>query len=522
MAERLPFDPTRLPRQVTPPEPSRAGPTTLSVRQVNELVRGALVRYLPPTLHVLGEISNLSRPASGHVYFTLKDDYSELRCVMWRSTALHLKFAPEDGLAVIATGGVEVYAQRGFYQLVVRRLEPRGVGALEVAFRQLKERLAREGLFDPRRKRPLPRIPERIAVVTSPTGAAIRDILQTLARRYPPVEVLVFPVRVQGEGAAQEIAAAIGALNEHAAELGGIDVLIAGRGGGSLEDLWAFNEEIVARAIAASRIPVVSAVGHEVDVTISDLVADVRAPTPTAAAELTTPVLSELTEALGQDASRAARAARQQLELAVVRLNGLLAYDGLARPLARLRSRAQTLDELQHRLRLGLSERIRRTREEFHGLGLRLLRLGTGAYFTQAGRALEQRLHRFWQAVNSQARVRERRWTLALSRMEKASPMPRLAHWAEHLWQADTRVRTAARGTLAHRRSLLVLRMEAIAACDPQHVLRRGYSLTRDARTRELIRSIRQVRGRLRIITQVVDGQFRATTDDPRQPELFE
>ena len=522
MSERLPFDPARIPRPATPPETAFAGVTTLSVRQVNELVRGALTRYLPPTLHVLGEISNLSRPTSGHVYFTLKDDYSELRCVMWRGTAVRLKFRPEDGMAVIATGGIEVYAQRGAYQLVVRRLEPRGVGALEIAFRQLKERLAREGLFDPRRKKPLPRIPERIAVVTSPTGAAIRDILQTLARRYPPAEVLVFPVRVQGEGAAQEIAAAIRALNEHAAKLGGIDVLIAGRGGGSLEDLWAFNEEVVARAIAASRIPVVSAVGHEVDVTISDLVADVRAPTPTAAAELVAPTVGELAETLARDASRAIRAARQGLELAAARLHGTLAYDGLARPLARLRAHSQVIDELQHRLRLALSELVRRTRAAVNALALRLLRFGTGVYFAQAGRTLEQRSHRLWRAWNARLLANERGLTLVLRRVEKASPMLRLAFGDEHVRQSDARIHAALRSRLAQRRGWLALRMEAISACNPAQVLRRGYSITRDSRTRELIRSIRQVRGRLRIITQVADGQFRATTDDPKQPELFE
>jgi len=266
VAERLPFDPARI-RRPAPPRDA-GGPTLLSVRQVNELVRGAIAAHLPPTLHVLGEIGDLSRPASGHLYLTLKDPSSELRCVMWRSTAASLKFAPEAGMEVIATGSLEVYTPRGTYQLIVRKLEPRGVGALEVAFRQLKEKLEREGLFDPRRKKPLPRIPERIAVVTSPTGAAIRDILHTLARRFPALEIIVFPVRVQGEGAAEEIAAAIRLLNEHAAALGGLDLAIVGRGGGSLEDLWAFNEEVVARAIAASRIPIVSAVGHEVDVKI--------------------------------------------------------------------------------------------------------------------------------------------------------------------------------------------------------------------------------------------------------------
>ena len=315
---------------------------------------------------------------------------------MWRSSAMRLRFAPEAGMEVIATGGLEVYPQRGTYQLVVRQLEPRGVGALELAFRQLKERLEREGLFDPHRKRPLPRIPRRVALVTSPRGAAIRDILHTLNRRFPVLDILIFPVRVQGEGAAQEIAAAIHWLSAHHEELGGIDVLIAGRGGGSLEDLWAFNEEVVARAIAACRIPVVSAVGHEVDVSIADLVADVRAPTPTAAAELITPVLSELCDVLDQRARGVRRHAAHALHTARLRLNGLLATESLARPQARLRHRVQHLDELQQRLRLGLAERARRAREHSergragvaalrHGAAVRARRAQPGPAAASAG-----------------------------------------------------------------------------------------------------------------------------------------
>jgi exodeoxyribonuclease VII large subunit len=522
LSERLPFDPTRIPSPATPPETGFAEVTTLSVRQVNELVRGALTRYLPATLHVLGEISNLSRPTSGHVYFTLKDDTSELRCVLWRGAAVRLKFAPEDGMQVIATGNIEVYARRGFYQLIARRLEPRGVGALEVAFRQLKERLEREGLFDPRRKKPLPRIPQRIAVVTSPTGAAIRDILQTLARRFPALEILVFPVRVQGAGAAEEIAAAIRALNEHAHALGRIDVLIAGRGGGSLEDLWAFNEEVVARAIAASRIPVVSAVGHEVDVTISDLVADVRAPTPTAAAELITPTLAELADALDRNSARLTRAARQALQLAAARLQTTLAYDGLARPLARLRHRGQLIDELHQRLRLASGELLRRAREQLNAAVLRILHFGTGACFAQLGRALEQRTHRLWRALHMRALVGERRLTLVLGRLQQVSPASRLKLADEHVQQAQARTQVVLRSMLAHHRRLLAVRMEAITACNPRQVLQRGYSLTRDARTRELIRSIRQVHGKQRISTELSDGEFRSTADDPKQGRLFE
>lgn len=521
MAEQSPFDPSRIRR----PRSADTGPPTpalLSVRQVNEMVRGVLARGLPATLHVLGEVGDLSRPGSGHLYFTLKDAASELRCVMWRSTAVRLKFRPEPGMEVIATGTLEVYTPRGTYQLIVRKLEPRGVGALEVAFRQLKERLEREGLFDPQRKKPLPRIPRRVAVVTSPTGAAIRDILHTLARRFPVADVLVFPVRVQGEGAAAEIAAAIVALNAHATAWGGIDVLIVGRGGGSLEDLWAFNEEIVARAIAASRIPIVSAVGHEVDVSISDLVADVRAPTPTAAAELVTPVLSELVLAVHRQHERVGRALAQGLKLARARLSALLAYEGLARPMSRVRQRSQLLDDVQNRLRLALLEGFRRAAEHLNMTELALWRFGTGARFAHVGRSVDQALARLWRAMARRLWGGERRVTQLAAKLERVGPGPVLLRHRDHVQHATARLTADVRRALAHRRHLLAFRVQAAAACDPKHVLRRGFTITRDARTRRVIRSVRQVTDGLRVVTEVTDGEFRSTADDPRQRSLFD
>ncbi len=230
---------------------------------------------------VEGEVSNLARPASGHLYFTLKDENSQIRGVMFRHVARLLRFALENGLQVVCRGQASVYRQRGELQLVIDALEPVGAGSLQLAFEQLKQRLSAEGLFDEARKRAIPACPETVGIVTSASGAAIHDILQTLQHRGGGVTVKLWPVRVQGEGAAAEIAAAIDGFNRHCR----VDVLIVGRGGGSLEDLWAFNEEAVARAIAASRIPVISAVGHEVDFTIADFVADIRAATPTAAAE---------------------------------------------------------------------------------------------------------------------------------------------------------------------------------------------------------------------------------------------
>ena len=231
---------------------------------------------------VEGEISNFRSPSSGHYYFTLKDGESQIRAVIFRFMGRYLKFEPQDGLAVICRGKISVYEPRGEYQLILDYMEPKGIGALQLAFEQLKEKLEKEGLFDPARKKSLPLLPKRIGIVTSPTGAAIRDLLNVIGRRFPNVGILINPVKVQGKGSAQEIASAIYTLNT----VPGIDVIIVTRGGGSLEDLWAFNEEIVARAIYNSSLPVISAVGHEIDFTIADFVADLRAPTPSAAGEL--------------------------------------------------------------------------------------------------------------------------------------------------------------------------------------------------------------------------------------------
>lgn len=261
----------------------------LSVSRLTSLIRGVLEDNFEH-VWVEGEVSNLAMPASGHLYFTLKDAGAQIRCVMFRASARALKFRPRDGMGLIVRGRITLYEQRGDYQLLVEYLEPQGMGALQLAFIQLKEKLAKEGLFAEERKRSIPSLPQRIGVVTSATGAAIHDILTVLNRRFANVEILLRPVKVQGEGAAEDIVEAINDLNGY----GGIDVMIVGRGGGSLEDLWAFNEEKVARAIARSRIPVISAVGHEVDFTIADFVADLRAPTPSAAAELVVKSKEEL------------------------------------------------------------------------------------------------------------------------------------------------------------------------------------------------------------------------------------
>ena len=270
---------------------------------------GEVVEERFPAVWVEGEISNFRFYDSGHAYFTLKDADAQLRAALFRTRARRLRFEPADGLHVLAFGSIEVYPQRGEYQLVVELLEPKGLGALQLAFDQLKVRLQKEGLFDQARKRALPKFPRKIGIATSPSGAAIQDMLRVIGRRFGELHIVIAPCKVQGDGAARDIAQALRDLNG----LGDVDVIIVGRGGGSLEDLWAFNEEVVARAIAASKVPVVSAVGHEVDFTIADFVADLRAPTPSAAAELVVREKHAVVDTLAQLRARLERSAARPL-----------------------------------------------------------------------------------------------------------------------------------------------------------------------------------------------------------------
>ena len=350
------------------------GETARTVSELTREIKDQLESHYPD-VWVTGEISNCRPARSGHVYLTLKDDQSQISAVIWRSTAARLKFDLADGLEVVARGGVEVYLPRGQYQLVIKQLTPKGVGALELAFRQLQERLSAEGLFDAERKQPIPRFPRRIALVTSPTGAAVRDMLQVITRRWPAVEIVLLPVRVQGAGAAEEIARAI----ELVPALPRVDVVIAGRGGGSLEDLWAFNEEIVARAIAECPIPLVSAVGHEIDVSIADLVADVRALTPSEAGELVVPHRDEFVASLAAVRTRLTGALQQRAQRARGLLAGLASRPVLVRPHGRIRELAGRVDELQRRIDHAVRATTRSNRD----------RLGTAAAALQALSPLE-------------------------------------------------------------------------------------------------------------------------------------
>ena len=316
--------------------------------EIKDLIEGNL-----PEVWVSGEVSSCLRANSGHIYFTLKDAGAQLSAVVWRNTASRFRFDLHDGLQVVVNGSVEVYAPRGSYQVIVRQLIPQGVGALELAFRQMHAKLEAEGLFNPARKRQIPRFPKRIALVTSPTGAAVRDMIQVITRRWQAADIIIVPVKVQGEGAAEEIATAL--RNVH--RLPNVDVVICGRGGGSLEDLWAFNEEVVARAIAACRLPVISAVGHEIDVTIADLVADVRALTPSEAGERVVPDHAEVTRALDNVQQRLVSGLQNRAVKARLQLDGIASRRVIARPFQRVHDEFTRLDELDVRLRRAVRQR---------------------------------------------------------------------------------------------------------------------------------------------------------------------
>jgi exodeoxyribonuclease VII large subunit len=424
-------------------------------------------------LWVEGEVSNLRLHTSGHVYFTLKDDEAQVRAVLFRSRVRRLRFEPADGLHVLVFGRLDVYAVRGEYQLVCEVLEPKGLGALQLAFEQRKARLAAEGLFDPARKRSLPAFPRRVGLVTSPTGAAVRDFLRVVTRRFAGLQVLVCPVRVQGETAAGEIAGALETLNR----LGGLDVIVLARGGGSLEDLWAFNEEAVARAIAASKIPVISAVGHETDVTIADFVADLRAPTPSAAAELVVREKTELVRHLAALGTRLGHAMKQRSRRLGDRLADFRRRRVLTDPGRPLRDWARRVDDLGLRLVRAVRRHDARARERLDR-AVRALRPallhGPLRHQRRQARQLGARLER---GARSDATRRRRAMEALAARLDSLSPLACLARGyaivalssGEVLTRAD-RVRAGERVTVRLREGGLGCRVEDVRDPEPAGV----------------------------------------------------
>lgn len=354
MSYQLPFEEAAGPQ----PQLGKATPEPeiYTVSRLNSEVRQILESSFP-FIWVEGELSNFRHHSSGHMYFTLKDESAELDAVMFETANAYLQFEPTDGMKVLAYGQVTLYERRGRYQLEVEEMRPAGIGRLQLEFERLKAKLQAEGLFDERFKVQIPAFPQRIGVITSPEGAAIRDIISVISRKFPSVELLLFPVKVQGEGAAEEIAAAIESTNHYSQRVEKIDTLIVGRGGGSLEDLWAFNQECVARAIFSSEIPVISAVGHEIDFTIADFVADLRAPTPAIAAELAVPDREELLQDTDSLARRLMQLLGEKFWNYRQKLEVLLRSYALRRPLQRLKGYKQTSDQLMEQMirKMGLT-----------------------------------------------------------------------------------------------------------------------------------------------------------------------
>ncbi len=472
-------------RQGPPGAPER-GP--LSVSRLVASVKVALAEAFPQRVAVVGEISNFRRHGSGHLYFRLKDAGASIDAVMFRSAAARLKFPPEDGLEVVAEARVDVYDVRGQLQLYVERMTPKGAGSLELAFRQLKDRLQREGLFDAAAKKPIPRFPRAIGVITSETGAAIRDIRRTLARRWPAATVYLLPVLVQGDEAAGQIAEAVALLDENAARLG-IETILLARGGGSLEDLWPFNAEAVARAVFAARTPIISGVGHEVDVTICDLVADVRAATPTAAAERAVPDRDAVAEQIASSAMRLRRLARQRLDGARAVLEAVCRSAMFRDPSAPLRTQVQRVDELAHRLRAAVREAVAGARRRLEPGANRLAALHPARLHERAAARVDRLGNRLAWALGGRSKRAGDVLGALVARMMAAHPRHRVDVVRE-------KVRAAAR------------QLEAMSY---RHVLRRGYSVTRSAG--RIVRSAQQVAGGEVVETELVDGRFRSRVE---------
>jgi exodeoxyribonuclease VII large subunit len=439
----------------------RIWPVRELVSQVRELVEQEY-----GDVWVEGEISNYRPAPSGHMYFTLKDADAQLPIVLFRRQALLLRFRPEDGLHVLVRGRVSVYEQRGQMQLVAETMEPVGAGSLQLAFEQLKERLRAEGLFDAERKRPLPAFPRTAGIITSPTGAVIRDFLNIVGRRHSGLNVLLCPASVQGESATREIEAALGTLNESNL----VDLIVLARGGGSLEDLAAFNSERVARAIVASRLPVVSAIGHETDFTIADFAADLRAPTPSAAAELVTEAQHKIAERLATQSHRLERAARLQL----LQARQLFAQF----PVSRVESRVSTL----------------------------LYRLG---------QRLDDVTQRLDAAVNSQLRQRQSRISALAATVLHHNPRPNVAHAREHLADFRARLHRCIERRIESSGAALAALDGHLHSLSPLAVLDRGYALVLSA-DGSLIRSTAQLSSGDHLTTRLAEGSFTSRVESTR------
>ncbi len=445
-------------REATQRKPMKAKEIKIyTVSEVNSLIKGVLEEKLPPMLSITGQISDWKRHQSGHCYFLLKDENAQLPCVMWSSNFRKIKFKPENGLAVIAGGFIDVYTVGGKYQFYVDSMQPAGLGALQLAFQQMAERLKKEGLFDEAHKKKIPPWLERIGILTSESGAALQDIAESIYSRWPAARLFLYPIPVQGEGAAEKIAAAIHDINRRNDKLK-LDVLIVGRGGGSLEDLWAFNEEVLARAIYDSRIPIISAVGHEVDVTIADLVADARASTPTKAGVIAVPDVREVLSQLTNAVKGLQRNIQSRLRLAEQELETVLASALFRDPRGPVLNATQQVDETANRLQDSLKNMLAGARERL------------SAFYEQ---------------------------------MVKIEPARLLGEKAVSLTNLRNRTRAAAENIINKLNLQLTAQENRLAGLNPKAVLVRGYSITTNRRTGGIVRKSADVAVGDMIVTEL-------------------
>ncbi len=492
----------------------------LTVTQLTAKIEQALKASVGGALLVRGEVTNFTRQRqSGHLYFTLKDAGATIDCVMFRGSAEKLQFEPGDGLELLAKATIGLYAQRGKYQLIVSSLQPLGAGALELAFQQLRAKLEAEGLFDADRKRRLPKYPTRLVLVTSRETAALQDILKVL-RRYPFVKVYLYHVAVQGAAAAPAIAAALEHLTRTLHTLGGADAIIVARGGGSLEDLWAFNDEAVARAIAATKIPVVSGIGHEVDVSIADLVADYHAHTPTEAARVVMTNWEKVLTDLSTSGGRLDQAMRTKLAHNRQRLATLERQELFRRPLDRIYRLQQRLDDRERALQIAESAKLRLLRRRLDSMSQRLDRVRPSALVARWRAELGRRETRLRVAEHRRLKSLADRLTRAEGRLSRSHPTAILKLMRLRLAGLGDRLGRGMQSSIARNRSALVALDKHLHAVGPDQVLSRGYSITLRPDGR-VVRSTADVAPGDSITTKVADGSFDSTVGKPSQGSLF-
>lgn len=513
---RQPDEPAGSDSEAMTGEPARNGRPMLTVSALVAKIKVAIAEAFPARICMVGEISNYNRHSSGHAYFSLKDSQASIGAIMWKSNASRLKFTPSDGMEVVVEGRLDVYEPQGRVQFYVETMTPRGQGALELAFRQLCEKLKAQGLFDESHKVPLPQYPMAIGVVSSPTGAAIRDISRTLRRRWPAATVYLVPALVQGAGAAQSVAEAIALLDANAGRLG-IEVIIVARGGGSLEDLWAFNEEPVARAVFAAKTPIISGVGHEVDVTICDMVADVRAATPTAAAELAVPDAADVEKHVQHLFSRLDSRIRQILVSGRQALEAVAGRPVFRDPAWRLRSSAQRLDEISARLGMALGRLLAEARRRIEPVANALAAVHPARLREKAAADVAALLHRLGWALGGRSRQAG----------EKLGAIEQRLNWSFGSLakrQADKLASLASRLDAANPRQAVALARQKVEALSRQlesmsyrSVLARGFSVTSMA-DGKIIRSCRQAEAGQAIVTELADGKIASVVQDNDSP----